>query len=113
FGSRVPNHETIIKKEGRGVFQRIDVADALFGRHCGTTLSALVPTDVWSRLQTVFQQRHVLIHQQGIVDQQYVDRVLHARQQVGQRLVLSRREAEQALDALEAVVRALAATPQD
>jgi uncharacterized Zn finger protein (UPF0148 family) len=109
FTSRVPNQEDIVKKEGRGVFQRIDDADALFGQHCGTTLSALVPADTWSRLQTVFQQRHVLVHRQGIVDQQYVDRVPHARQQVGQRLVLGRREAEQALDALEAVVRALAA----
>jgi sarcosine oxidase delta subunit len=109
FTSRVPKHEEIIKKEGRGVFQRIDDVDALFGQHCGTTLSALVAADTWSRLQTVFQQRHVLIHQQGIVDQQYVDRVPLARQQVGQRIVLGRADGEQALDALKAVVQALAA----
>jgi sarcosine oxidase delta subunit len=108
FSSRVPKHAEIIRKAGRGVFQRIDDVDALFGQHRGVTLSALVPADVWSRLQTVFQQRHVLVHQQGIVDQQYVDRVPHARQQVGQRLVLGRRDAEQALDALEPLVRAIA-----
>jgi sarcosine oxidase delta subunit len=111
FSSRVPNHEDIVKQHGRGVFQRLDDADALFGQHCGTTLSTRVPADVWSRLQTVFQQRHVLVHQQGIVDAQYVQRVPHAGQQVGQRLVLGREDAEQALDALEAVVRALAAAP--
>jgi endogenous inhibitor of DNA gyrase (YacG/DUF329 family) len=107
FISRVAGHEAIVKKKGHGVFQRIDDIDALFVEHVGTAISALVEKDVWQRLQTVFQQRHVLVHQQGIVDQQYVDRVAHARQQPGQRLVLGRPDAEQALDALEAVVRAV------
>lgn len=111
FSSRVPNHKTIIKQHGRGVFQRLDDLDVLFGQHCGTTVSALIPADAWTRLQTVFQQRHVLAHQQGIVDDQYVQRVPHARQQVGQRLVLGRADAVQALDALEAVIRAIAAAP--
>ncbi len=109
FSARVANHEQIVKQRGRGVFQRLDDIDAIFGQHCGTTISSLVASDVWLRLQTVFQQRHVLVHRQGIVDDEYVQRVPQARQQVGQRLVLNRADAEQALDALEAVVRALAA----
>jgi Zn finger protein HypA/HybF involved in hydrogenase expression len=111
FASRVPGYETIIKPYGRGVFQRLDDVDALYSQHCGFALSSLVPADAWSRLQTVFQQRHVLVHRQGIVDADYLQRVPHARQQIGQRLVLEREDAERALDALEAVVRALAATP--
>lgn len=111
FSSRVPNHERIIKQHGRGVFQRLDDLDVLFGQHCGTIISVLVPANVWNRLQTVFQQRHVLAHRQGIVDDEYVQRVPHARQQVGQRLVLGRADAVQAMDALEAVVRAVAAAP--
>lgn len=107
FISRVPEHEAIVKDKGRGVFQRIDDVDTLFVDHVGTAISALVEDDVWTRLQTVFQQRHVLVHQQGIVDQQYVDRVPHALQQVGQRLVLGRQDAGRALDALEVVVRAV------
>jgi uncharacterized Zn finger protein (UPF0148 family) len=109
FTARVPGHEEIVKQRGRGVFQRIDDVEALFAEHVGTSISGHVPEDVWSRLQIVFQQRHVLVHTQGIVDEQYVQRVPHTRQQVGQRLVLSRHDAEQALDALEAVVRAVAA----
>ncbi len=109
FSARVANHEQIVKQRGRGVFQRLDDIDAIFGQHCGTTISSLVASDVWLRLQTVFQQRHVLVHRQGIVDDEYVQRVPQARQQVGQRLVLDRADAEQVLDALEAVVRALAA----
>jgi hypothetical protein len=69
FAPRVRGHEAIIKEKGRGVFQRIDDVDALFEKHVGTAISALVAGDVWTRLQTVFQQRHVLVHQQGIVDQ--------------------------------------------
>jgi hypothetical protein len=56
----------------------------------------------------VFQQRHVLVHKQGIIDEQYVHRVPHARQHAGQHLILSRRDAEQAFDVLEAVVRTVA-----
>jgi hypothetical protein len=111
FSSRVLNHEDIVKQHGRGVFQRLDDVDVLFGQHCGTTISALVSADVWSRLQIVFQQRHVLVHRQGIVDEHFVQRVPHPRQQVGQRLVLGRRHADQALDALDAVVRAVVASP--
>jgi uncharacterized Zn finger protein (UPF0148 family) len=108
FAARVPEHEEIMRHRGRGVFQRLDDVETLFIEHVGTSLSAHVPEAVWSRLQIVFQQRHVLVHKQGIVDKQYVQRVPHARQQVGQRLVLSRRDAEQALDVLEAVVQSVA-----
>ena len=108
FRARVPGHEEIVRRRGRGVFQRLDDVEALFAEHVGTPISVHVPAAVWSRLQIVFQQRHVLVHRQGIVDEQYVQRVPRARQQVGQRLVLNRRDAEQALDALEAVVRAVA-----
>jgi hypothetical protein len=108
FETRVSGYEDILKHRGRGVFQRLDDVDALFIEHVGAPISAHVPEAAWSRLRVVFQQRHVLVHRQGIVDEQYVRRVPHARQQVGQRLVLSRRDAEQALDALEETVRGVA-----
>ena len=108
YVTRVPGHEEILKHRGRGVFQRLDDVETLFTGHVGAPISAHVPEAAWSRLQVVFQQRHVLVHRQGIVDEQYVQRVPYARQRVGQRLVLSRRDAERALDALEAVVRGVA-----
>jgi hypothetical protein len=108
FAGRVQNHEDIVRKAGRGVFQRLTDADRLFTDHAGFSLAGAASTSTWDRLLVVFQQRHVLVHRQGIVDQDYRDRVSGARERVGQRLVISRREAEQALDALEAVVRAVA-----
>jgi hypothetical protein len=111
FTSRVPGHEAIIKPYGRGVFQRLDDVDALFAGNASMAISALVDADVWSRLQRVFQQRHVLVHKGGIVDDEYVQRVPQTQQKAGQRLVLDRQDGERALDALEAVVRAVAAAP--
>ena len=73
--ARVARHEEIAKQRGRGVFQRLDDLDTLFLEHVGTSISAQVPEEVWWRLQVVFQQRHVLVHRQGIVDEQYVQRV--------------------------------------
>ncbi len=108
FAARVPGHEAIVKRHGRGVFQRLDDADNLFAEHTGAPISARVPEVAWSRLQIVFQQRHILVHRQGMVDEQYIQRVPGARLQSGQRLVLGRRDAQEAFDALEAVVRAAA-----
>jgi len=108
FAARVPGHEAIVRRHGRGVFQRLDDADNLFAEHVGTPISARVPGVVWSRLQIVFQQRHLLVHRQGVVDEQYIQRIPGARQQPRQRLVLGRRDAQQAFDALEAVVRVTA-----
>lgn len=56
----------------------------------------------------VFQQRHVLVHVGGHVDQKYLDRVPTTRLTVGQRLVLSRAAAEQALTDLEDAVGVVA-----
>ena len=111
FVRRVPQHEAIVKAKGRGIFQRLDDVDALFAEHAGTAISAAVAEDTWEHLQVVFQQRHILIHRQGIVDEEYLRRVPTAPQKVGQRLVLARSDAEQALDALEAVVRAVSTLP--
>jgi hypothetical protein len=110
FAARVPGHEAIVRRHGRGVFQRLDDADNLFAKHAGAPISTQVPEVVWSRLQIVFQQRHLLVHRQGVVDEQYLQRVPGARQQPGQRLVVTRQDAEKAFGALETVVQAAAAT---
>ena len=108
FAARVADAGAVTKGLGN-VFQRLDDADALFGAHAGFTISSLVDPATWDQLQIVFQQRHVLIHNRGIIDQKYVDRVPGTRQAVGQRLTISRADAEAALAALEAIVQAVVA----
>jgi uncharacterized Zn finger protein (UPF0148 family) len=107
FEKRVPGHEQILQKETRNVFQRLDGADRLFRDHAGFGLRQLVSLETWALLETAFQQRHVISHRHGIVDQSYLDRVPASTLAVGQRLVVDRREAEAAYDALEALVRAM------
>lgn len=110
FEERVPTHVDALRKAGRGVFQRLDDADDLFDEHAGLRLSALVDSDTWARLLATFQARHVLVHRHGLIDDEYLQRVPAARQRVGQALVVTRKDAEQALDDLERIVQALAAT---
>jgi endogenous inhibitor of DNA gyrase (YacG/DUF329 family) len=108
FEERVPTYIDALRKAGRGVFQRLDDVDDLFDQDAGLRLSALVDRNTWARLLVTFQQRHVLVHRHGLIDDQYLRRVPAARQRVGQVLVATRKEAEQALDDLERLVQALA-----
>jgi hypothetical protein len=65
FTARVSAHEELVRQSGRGVFQRLDDVDTLFSKHAGGSISTRVSEDVWSRLQVVFQQRHVLVQGKG------------------------------------------------
>jgi hypothetical protein len=108
FFSRSPNAEAIVKGMGN-VFQRLDDLDKLFAANAGFAISDVVDAATRERLKVVFQQRHVLTHNQGIIDQKYLDRVPTARQTVGQKLTITRADAEAALTALRNVVRAVEA----
>jgi hypothetical protein len=110
FSERVANGSAVAQAAGgRGIFQRLEDADILFAQHAGFALSSLIPADVWSRLLRAFQQRHVLTHKGGHIDQQYLDRVPGSSLAVGQRLVVSRAEADQALNDLESLIVAIEA----
>jgi len=107
FRSRVADYEVVLR--GRGaIFQRLDDVDELFAEHTDFRPSARVDPKSWERLSRAFEQRHVLTHHHGRVDQRYLDRVPEGGYQLDQRLVSSRADAEQALDDLEALIQALA-----
>lgn len=106
FSAKVPRHEQLVKGKGN-VFQRLDDADALFETHAGSSLHELVEGACFERLRRASEQRHVLVHRHGIVDQRFLDRVAGSTLGVGQRVVISRRDAEQALADLEALVRSM------
>jgi hypothetical protein len=64
---------------------------------------------VWTRLLRTFEQRHALTHKDGHVDQRYLDRVPSSGLALGQRLVVSRADAEEALADLESLIIAVEA----
>jgi hypothetical protein len=110
FRERASAPDQVLKGKGN-IFQRLDDADRLFQEHVGIDLQQLVGEATWKRLKQTFEQRHVLTHRNGRVDQRYLDNVLNTRLSIGQRLVISRDEADQALTDLEQLVDAIATEP--
>lgn len=110
FYARVKKAEEAVGRD-RNIFQRLDDLDTLFIRRARFKLSSLLAPDEWEALKVNFAQRHVLTHRAGKVDQRFLDAVPSSRLRVGQRLIVSRTDAEAALARIEALVRAVAAKP--
>jgi rubrerythrin len=110
FNARASNAAAAVKGKGN-VFQRLDDTAQLFNDHCAIDLPAATGATVWQRLREDFARRHVLTHCDGIVDAKFLVVVTNTGLQVGQRLVISRQDAERALDDVENVVQTLAAMP--
>jgi hypothetical protein len=106
FESIVANADVILKKERPNVFQSLEDTDRMFQEHAGLKIRAAISADDWVRLSTAFAKRHVLTHRGGVVDQRFLNRVPRSTLAVGQRLVVSRSEAEISLTALEAILTA-------
>lgn len=75
-------------KVPRNVFQRIDDSNGLWRDACGKGYGDVLSAPEMAELRQLYQQRHLLSHQDGIVDQQYVDRSGDCSYAVGQRLVI-------------------------
>jgi hypothetical protein len=107
FSQRVADAQQHTKGKGN-LFQRLDDTAALFAEHTDVDLVELAGDERWQRLKRTFARRHVLTHNGGIVDEKFLNQVPDSGLKVGQRLVIRRTDAAQALDDLEAVVHALA-----
>lgn len=109
FALRVTNADQVTAGKGN-VFQRLNDVESLFSQHTSIELVDLAGAERWTRLKVVFAKRHLLTHQQGIVDRKFVNAVPQSGFKVGQRIVVTRSDAELALADLRAVVNALDAT---
>jgi uncharacterized Zn finger protein (UPF0148 family) len=75
-------------KARRNAFQNLAEGDQLWQRAFGKAYADhLLPNEL-SLLQRAFQQRHLLAHTQGLVDQDYVSKSGDTRYRPGQRIVL-------------------------
>lgn len=107
FAQRVSDAHQRTKGKGN-VFQRLNDTAALFADHADVDLVDLAGEERWERLKRTFARRHVLTHNGGIVDDKFLSQAPDSGLRAGQRLVVRRVDAAQALDDLEAVVHALA-----
>jgi hypothetical protein len=76
------------KNAPRNAFQNLDIGSELWKAELGVSYSQLIEPGALDRLRVFYQQRHLLAHQQGVVDADYVSRSGDASYSVGQRLVI-------------------------
>lgn len=72
----------------RNLFQNLQESDTLWRSAIGHGYSDMLTASEYSALETYFQQRHLLSHTDGMVDQGYLDRARDQRYVLGQRLVV-------------------------
>ena len=76
------------KTARRNAFQNLDAGSDLWRAEIGHAFGDLIGQTKLDHLKVYFQQRHHLAHQQGIVDQDYIDRSGDRTYAVGQRLLI-------------------------
>jgi hypothetical protein len=72
----------------RNAFQSLSEGSALWHQAGGREYSAILSGGEFAQLTRYFQQRHLLQHREGIVDQDYIARSGDTTYAVGQRLVM-------------------------
>jgi hypothetical protein len=83
---KVPNRGDFQPR--RNVFQNLKESSDLWRSAIGSGYEEMLTESDLDALERHFQQRHLLAHKDGIVDQQYVDRSGDTSYVVGQRLVI-------------------------
>ncbi len=93
----------------RNAFQNLEESDRLWSGAVGMTYADLLSAGEHRDLVRLVQQRHVLGHQDGLVDAGYVAKSGDARYRVGQRLVVGPPAVRHLADLVERLATGLAA----
>jgi len=83
-------------KVRKNLFQNLNESSALWRSSTGKGYEDLIDASEMSELSVFFQQRHLLAHREGIVDQEYIDKSRDPAYKVGQKLIIK----DQAVDRL-------------
>ena len=97
----------------RNAFQNLREGSDIWKFATGTEYSDYLDDQELSELGIYFQQRHLLAHRQGLVDQNYIDRSGDSTYGVGQRLVVSTESVRGCVDLVGKLGTALANTTDD
>lgn len=89
------------KAARRNAFQNLDAGSELWRKEIGDSYSDLIGMRKLDILRLYFQQRHLLAHQQGIVDQDYIDKSGDKAYAVGQRLIIRHNAVREFADLVE------------
>jgi hypothetical protein len=89
------------------LFQRLSDASDLWKQATGPSYEDLLDAPKWMALNTMMQRRHKIGHKHGHVDQKYVDKSGDCSYQVGQRLVISKKQVRIYLTAVKKLIDGL------
>jgi uncharacterized Zn finger protein (UPF0148 family) len=84
-------------------FQRLKQGSELWVKAVGTGYSDWISPEELLSLNVLFQKRHILSHNEGIVDQSYIDKSEDYSYKVGQRIVVSPKDISRLLECLEKI----------
>ena len=100
-------------KPRRNAFQNIAEGSALWYSATGKRYSTHLTSAEIMSLKCAFQQRHLLAHTQGIVDQEYIANSGDTSHQPGQRLVLKEATVREYLDCIQRLAESLLEDTKD
>jgi hypothetical protein len=89
------------KSARRNAFQNLDAGSGLWKGEIELDYADLIDQAKFAQLRVYFQQRHLLAHQQGIVDQDYIDRSGDKTYSVGQRVLIRNSAVREFADLIE------------
>jgi hypothetical protein len=90
------------------VFQRLDEGADLFRRATRRSYGDILNRAELIELERCFQQRHLLVHEDGIVDERYIERSGDTSYRLGQRLVIKPAGVRRAADLIETLAHGIA-----
>ena len=88
-------------KPRRNAFQNLSGGSKLWFDAIGKSYSEYLLDDEYAELRRAFQQRHLLAHTQGLVDQEYIDNSGDISHRLGQRLIISMTAVRHYLDCIQ------------
>lgn len=83
------------------VFQRINQGSDLWAKTINKNYSDWLTTDEINDLNLIFQKRHILAHNEGMVDSEYINKSCDKTYKKGQRIVVSQKDIKTLVTYLE------------
>ncbi|MGU1000670.1 hypothetical protein ACSERN_11450 [Pseudomonas aeruginosa] len=100
-------------KVRRNAFQNLTEGSVLWAAATGDGYDKHLTGVEMQQLATAFQQRHLLAHTQGIVDDDYIRKTGDIRYKTGQRLVIKREAVTEALNLVEQLTQGIRQDAKD
>lgn len=101
----LPNAQNF--KPRRNLFQNLAESSDLWEQAIGIRYDAMLKPIDWRELQTFFQQRHLIAHKDGLIDDAYLTKTVDRNYHSGQRLVIKEQDVIRFADLIESLAQKL------